>query len=442
MLKSLCQVWPIVEKGSHTVKYFKTDPDKYRRPSDKFTMNTLSQKTTACFTRFGRPALVIILVYSILRGLRFPNKWSTTHLLFNYDQGFVKRGLIGSLINKINVEVFYSYDFAFALGMLILIINCRLLYLLAKEFMASSNMVVCLVPFVYFSSLAPVFLSHTPVYAEHFGLAIVLVAFRIRKPLPRIAFALISFTVIILVHEAMFLIFFPPVLISILLDQEVKKDRLTLSATAICSVLLGALFLIVGNATISENSARIMHGDLQALADYKLRSEAFEVLFRDMKWTLSNMIGFWSIDGIFIELLNSLAVTLPVVVLFTFLSRKLLVTIRAHPAFIALAVLSSLSPLILHLVSYDMHRWNTLAITSAFLTLFAVYRNCPGELSDLSISSEVMVHLMMAAIILGAVSTIGLFDGYYVRSFPFAELQIYVYKLLHGMESFPAIPAY
>ena len=37
-------------------------------------------------------ALVVILfLYSILRGIRFPNLWAATHFYFNYDPGFIKR---------------------------------------------------------------------------------------------------------------------------------------------------------------------------------------------------------------------------------------------------------------------------------------------------------------------------------------------------------------
>jgi hypothetical protein len=56
---------------------------------------------------------MVVLLFSILRGIRFPNIWSYSHFLFNYDFGFTKRSLVGALIGLLGHPYLITYDFFF-----------------------------------------------------------------------------------------------------------------------------------------------------------------------------------------------------------------------------------------------------------------------------------------------------------------------------------------
>ena len=71
----------------------------------KSIMNSNFEIKPYCFV------ILAIFFLSILRGIRFPNIWSYSHFLFNYDFGFTKRGLIGEIISQVNNPYLISYEF-------------------------------------------------------------------------------------------------------------------------------------------------------------------------------------------------------------------------------------------------------------------------------------------------------------------------------------------
>ena len=76
-------------------------------------MNTaLDSQDYLNINRFKKQLLIvciIILVMTILRGLRFPNIWSYSHMFFDYEFGFMRRGLIGAILSLIDKPMLYTY---------------------------------------------------------------------------------------------------------------------------------------------------------------------------------------------------------------------------------------------------------------------------------------------------------------------------------------------
>jgi hypothetical protein len=73
----------------------------------------------------------------------------------------------------------------------------------------------------------------------------------------------------------------------------------------------------------------------------------------------------------------------------------------------------------MHVIAWDMHRWNALAVTTSFLCLYAVFTGLPKV--ENSPESVKLLPILVLLVFLNGASTIGLFEGYSVRQFPFFD---------------------
>src|SRR5262249_10480661 len=121
------------------------------------------------------------LLLSVLKAMRLPNDFSSTHYLITYDEGFVRRGLVGEILKLCGASFLSSYEFISLLAGVILAANIWLLGRAAREFCESSNLVPPLVAVAYTSSLGVVYLVHTIGYFDHFAILFALVLARLTR---------------------------------------------------------------------------------------------------------------------------------------------------------------------------------------------------------------------------------------------------------------------
>ncbi len=379
-----------------------------------------------------------ILCLSILRGIRFPNIWSYTHFLFNYEFGLVKRGLIGKIIKHFNSPWLASYDFFVIVSALIFITNIMLLSLLIRDWLKSKNLVLIGCSVIFVSSLAVVFLSHSIGYFDHIGLLITLVAIRINGFGKKILFLLPSLTFALLVHEAIAIIFFPVIFMSLLFDIQMENKGHQFTWLILLSTLVVIFTWLVSNSTIKKSEALEMYSNLQTQTGYTLRKDAFNVLHRRGRDNLIIMNKIWFQTKRLHQFRESLLVILPVLLTFMYLTVYMLKKSNTKIYLVILAVLASLSPQLLHVFGWDMHRWNTLTITTSFLMWYVVYRS-RNRLLLIELPNGIYPIFILITFLNG-ISTIELFDDYSVKSFPFTEHQAYIVNVITGKESFPYLP--
>lgn len=85
-----------------------------------------------------------------------------------------------------------------------------------------------------------------------------------------------------------------------------------------------------------------------------------------------------------------------------------------------------------------MHRWNALAVITSFLMLVIVYKS---KKSARSIKvSRLIYPIIVFLVFLGGVSSVPLYDYYYVKNFPFPEHQQYIIDIIREKEEFPYVP--
>ncbi|HUW83802.1 MAG TPA: hypothetical protein VMZ31_13520 [Phycisphaerae bacterium] len=400
--------------------------------------NTKPIMNSGCDITLWRLLASVLLFLSILRGIRFPNIWSYSHFLFNYDFGFTKRGFIGALFSHLNNHYPISYECFLIVSIVICSINIILLSILIRDFIRSAEPALLGCSLIYASSLAVVFLSHSIGYCDHVGLLFALVTLNITGFYKKLLFSLPSMAVALLVHEAIIVVFFPIVFMSLLFSIESEERIRKLLLLGLFSAALLALGLFVSASTLETSEAHKMYNSLQASIEHPLRQTAFDVLHRTSKDTLDIMKEMWSHKRRYIDLLRSCVVTGPAFLVFIYFSTSILRKSKTKAYFVLLSILASLSPLLLHNVGWDMHRWNTLAVTTSFLMLHIAYRRrCTTE----PIATSGNIYLVCVFVIfVNGMSSISLFDGYDVKEFPFNEHQRYVYGVINGTEIFPYVP--
>ncbi len=376
-----------------------------------------------------------LLLLAVLRGIRYPNTWSYTHYLFNYDLGFVKRGLMGEVMSQLGSPYLLTYEFFVIFSLLLLAANMILLGVLIHDMATRRNPVLIGGALLFASSLAVVFLAHTIGYLEHIGLLVTLIALRIRDFPKKLIFLCLTFPIALLVHEGVLILLFPINFMALLSHGPGEVRAKKVAWLGAFSLLMVALVFTISEYTLEEAEAEQMYVTLQADLDFPLRRDAFNVLHRDAQENFQRTLQRWSAERL-LELRQSVLVTAPTILLLVYL---LVLTMQhaAVPLYLrVLAVLAALSPLVMYGWGWDMHRWNTFAITTSFLMLYVV-----GTGNKLPSKLPAAIYLLLVfLILLNCMSTITLFDGYYVKQFPFMEHQNYILNLLRGIETCPHAP--
>ncbi len=379
-----------------------------------------------------------ILLFSTLRGIRFPNLWSYSHFLFHYEFGFTKRGLIGEAVRQLENPYLTSYEFFLLFSATLLFLNILLLALLIRDLIRGGNPSLLGAALLFASSSAVVFLSHTIGYFDHLGLFMALVTLKLSGFYRKLIFVAITMPIALLIHEATLILFFPVIFMSLLLAMEGKGRRHQLIALGLFAALALALTTFISGQGLDRPEAHKMFTGLQQTTHNGLRGDAFAVLHRDPQENARLMKLRWSKPGKPQELALSLLVTLPLILLFNYLSTSALRAAKARMGIILLAAAASLSPLLLHPIAWDMHRWNTLAVTTSFLMLYIACRYRP-ETSSTDQPNR-LLPLLVFILFVNGIASIPLFDGYHVRQFPFAGHIEYIQDVSNGKATFPHIP--
>lgn len=359
-----------------------------------------------------------ILLISVARGIRMPGNWAYTHFLFNYEAGFIKRGLVGEIFHALNPT--YSNNhlwFTVVSITLFVFVICSLLYCL-YTLINRKNALLTTAALLFASSLSPVYLAHTIGYFDIFGVfAVILLTLLLNKSYSQ--WFIFPVTIIcLLIHESFFIIFFPILLVHIIFFQTKQtRKKILLLGGGYAAISFSIAFLLANYALLEPSDRLILQNQLEKIASIPLRYDGFSVLIR----RVGDNYGIMA-PSLFSLLANmeSLPITLPTAIMLNMVIWKI---VRPHRSFLTTLVicLASFSPLAMHILAWDTHRWNALMITTSFLNLCAVARHYPAPQVQPSYPALALL------IFLNGASTIGLFEEYEVRQFPFFED---IYKIM------------
>jgi len=396
--------------------------------------STLKPITKAWWT-----AIMFVLLYSILRGIRFPNIWSYSHFLFNYDFGFAKRSLVGALIGFLGHPYLITYDFFFLFSIAIFLLNVVLLSLLIRDFISWGERLSIVASLIFASSLAIVFLSHTIGYFDHLGLLVTLVTLRMTRFRTKAIFLVVVLPLLFLTHEGMLVLFFPVIFMSLVFSMQ--SDFSVRKAVVLGLITLLSLICVyyAANGRLERREVKEMYQTTQSRIDHPpLRRDAYAVLRYTARGYLDYMTDLRGTDEYRERMRGSLLATAPSFLVFALFSFVILRAAKAKLGLIVLSLSAALAPLLLHYGGSDLSRWNTLAITTSFLVFYMVCSSTRGAV-DLKRYDKRCLAFVILVLINGVSSTV-LFDGRSVKNLPFHDHLEYIGDVLAGQDRFPHVP--
>ncbi|NRB42922.1 MAG: hypothetical protein HRU20_31375 [Pseudomonadales bacterium] len=376
-----------------------------------------------------------IYLCTLLKGIRIPNLWTYTHFLFDYEFGFMRRGFIGAIYGFFSPERFPYASFLY-FSSTIVCINIGLMLLLITRLIKSLDRRLIAAMLIYFSSASMVYQAHSIGFAENIGLSACLISFLIRSFYRKLIFITISFTVLLFIHEANMIIYFPIVFMSLIfmMNSENRNHPKLLLALAIYMVML---FFFITTQTLDKPTAALMQASAQQRSSLPLNPVHMELLWHSSDNLLPLLMKHWSNPGRIYMFIGSALLIFPLCFILLRFSFALL---KQQPAYIKwMSFLASISPLLLHFVAWDTIRWNALVLTCSFLMLINIKLHCQGKIyADLKWNKS----LTLAAVILliQLPMPVLLFDGYQSKHFPFIAHWEFLQQVFSGAQAWPPTP--
>ena len=393
------------------------------------------------------PALLALsaLLFGILSGVRWPNLWSMTQLLFDYSSGFIKRGLFGEVLSQAFGQTL-SYEFlailSFAIFGVWVILLFRRLRLLAE--FDYRVWFVCAVVLV---SPGFVFLVHEIGYFDHMGLVIVFVCFLLPANAAGLFARILLCGVMVITHETFFLMFFPAVALEFWIRATLAGNPGRVAALCLLVAATAANTYVMGQNTLPDAQMIAFASHVAERAgDFAVRQDALAVLSRDGRenfvitlYELLNQVRWtWpevAIGGFFL-----LPLPIALVLISLNMVRRTPLPDPAKVYLFAGIIFGSFSPLLMNVLAVDVWRFFAVTQFSAFLVLIAVIGHLRIPLFP---QPEVRYapYIITIFAVLGAATEITLFDGYTVAKPPFLHHAFQLIDVLQGDVPLVRIPS-
>ena len=408
--------------------------------------------------RFWWYVTPLLAAISVAKAIRLPNYKSATQAQVDYHLGLIKRGMFGAaLARPLHLEI-YSRFTVFSWALLLITVATLLLFtwrsgarqrLLTPELLA-----------LFFSSYALVYMAHMVGYFEVLLLLITLALLLVRSFWLRFACAIPAVVFALAVHE-MYLFVYLPVLLFSFLVQSVAEQAQGVAGKVrgtprpprryapAAAVLLLLAFALATTTRLALNPPMTpaqldgMRGHIAHLVDFPTDEAMYDVLVRSTRDNLLIMHDVAAQAPWWRQQIVCLVTMAPTVLLLLWMTRRLLRS-APHPArqvprwLSACAMLASLSPLAMHLLGFDVARFNAMVILTSFLVLLTVCRWTTGPPVALS---PRLRHAVLLVLLLNMTSGDLLMDGRTVRAFPFLRELPGTLALRHGQWQ-PPDPTY
>lgn len=360
-----------------------------------------------------------LLLLGLLRGYRLPNAYAYTLSLIDYRTGFLKRGLMGQLLHSTGWTGYEA--FAVVATVLLGVSMCALglaIYHVARR--NDARLWAAVLAFT--TSYAVVYLAHLNGYLDHIGLTLTVATLAIRDWRRQLAVAVAAFSLGIVFHEAICIVFAPVVFGVLLVKVRREPGSRGLPWLVGGGVLLLVVLGFVGSAHMSRDEGMLQLARLEAEAGAPIhRMGLLSVLAGDYHDMMKFTGSFWSSWRSWAHLAQSLVVVLPTLALLLWVAAGQLRT-RAREGWVrALALLAPLSPLAMHIAGIDTNRWNLLAMVTMFLAVFGLSRiPGPDDPANRRWSERLVVALVLVCVFNG-IAAVPLFNEATCTSFPYFE---------------------
>lgn len=358
---------------------------------------------------------------TVARAIRWPNDWAEAHWLIGYQFGFVKRGLPGFLLSPFTTGGSAETVIRLAATLILVVFSALILLVSARIVRRSDDSPdSVLVVLAFLTSTYVVMTAHINGYYDHIvGLISILACWFVLRDHPWIASLLLS--VGFLVHESIFVVGFPSVVL-VALMCHVRRTRATTTRDLITTFLPRVLPLVVLPAVCL--AAILLHQslflDTQTIGmDIARYLQAHEFVGENrhvfVAYALTSSFAR-SLENQLPELLDRilrlefLIITIVPAMLMVWYGWRRFRRVRFATAVLVLFVSTVFVPLSLHAVAWDTSRIWTYPLFAAFLGVWGAVEIFGNDRSsdtwDAAISCSAL-----GVILLQVFATTELMDG-------------------------------
>lgn len=309
------------------------------------------------------------------------NKWVSSHLLFTYQDGLVRRSLVGSVIETVAPSLEISTALATGIGTAALVVFIGSASMLVATGLASGHEKL---PAILAGALLLVS-SHTKTFAIDVGrfdvilvTASILCAFAIRHSVRLGSIcAILLGGAAVLVHENAVIVAFPLILAMLAVRRSLDVpspsqeplDRAFFTLTVAGMGLLAGL--AVSLPTVAPETVQTAMRRGAQRASFTPSADAFSVHSNGLSENLSIMLAFWQTDAVPAALVLILALLPAAWVAWRVIWSTRLPLLgarlgrgRGHLPAQSLLFAAALAPLLLFAVGVDYGRWTSIAVAN------------------------------------------------------------------------------
>ncbi|MBS1716753.1 MAG: hypothetical protein JSS72_03355 [Armatimonadetes bacterium] len=361
-------------------------------------------------------------ILSYLRAARLPNAWAATQATTTYQNGFIKRGLLGSILSWINMPAVDYERFAIASVVFMAALLVVFAFTVRKLGTLRSTWGVCSAA-ILLSSFAFSFLAHLIGYLDIPILLLGCLTFWPKKPAERIAAIVLCTVLGLLFHELYLLAVLPFSLFGYwyaVLRDETTRIKMRLAASLIP---IGGAVGMLGYLAIpkAENTsmANFLASSALGNANYMPRLDFYPLLYRPLatNWQIV-WSGFhekgWPPDQIFGILTYGFTVAALLVIGLSQMKRQL--SGKRLQLARWLLFVCSLAPVGLIFIAVDDYRWFALATFSTFFCVAAVLERPASE------PLPWQLRTCLTVVMLNLITSGDLYDKAMPEGFPFRGL--------------------
>ncbi|MBN2802545.1 MAG: hypothetical protein JXR91_05590 [Deltaproteobacteria bacterium] len=369
-----------------------------KKRSDIFTPGLIINFSMVVFT-----ALMLIGIY---RGYNVPFVYAKTHWFLTYDFGFIKRGLIGTLIKPIliNKNPVQINAIMYTFSVLTEVFAFFSILWFSKKVISKNpaDLYINLSLGAFFSSSAIVFFAHSNGLFDIILISVAIAAAWFAIKQQYILVAILSLLAL-MIHEMYFLFCFPAIIFILFLQFETtrkKKPEKTKSNFIKLVLTILPTILLMSYITVSHRHLPkevIQNLDRQTASYKVLSGPAIGFATFHLTNTFSKNYDAQGKDS-FVKRLTDIKidrVTLPVTSLLLLITVLLLVKNRYYIS-LALLPFAVFAPLIIHLVAWDTSRFTNFTIFHAFLCYSAVSLLMDNRLGNKWLKLTIVIASLLA----------------------------------------------
>jgi hypothetical protein len=369
-------------------------------------------------------ALLGVLAFSTLKAVKMPMPYAASHYLITYEDGFVRRGLAGEVLSTLGAAP--GYGLISAVGSAAFAVCLGLIWVLSAGLIGSGSWLLFAAAMVYASSMAVVYLAGTIGYFDHLFVIFAVLVLLTPGAGARAALCLMLGAVGILVHEASLLMVLPTAWFAVFMAARGGGEGRALAlAGAVAGAHVALTWATVHWGTLSADVAAAMLA--RADADFEVTPLLFEALSTPPGGTARETLRMVTA----VAHADSILIVAPSLAALLFLALRMLRASGAGRPTMALACAAALAPIALHALARDIHRWDAMAVTAAFLVLMSAWRDTGRPMPRPAVEGR-LLPVFMAVIAIGAGSTTWLVSHQELDFYPFFELRQEVVQYLSG----------